>query len=263
MGVEESRRFYETVARYYDAENAFKTEDLPFYSELAAQVEGPILDVGSGTGRVVLHLAQEGYRVYGIEPSAAMLARAEAKLTVLPDVRARVTMTQGEIMTYDPPEAFALILVSYHAFMHLRTVDEQLAALTRFRNWLLPEGLVVIDLPNAGHLFATPDDGSVILERTFVEPESGHLVMQQSVSDLDGAEQLMHITWIYDEIAADGVLKRTVAPLTLHYYFPAEMTLLLRLADLQRVAFYGDYEFSPFEDGTPRMIVVAGREEGA
>lgn len=261
MSAEESRLFYETVARYYDAENAHKTEDLPFFSDLAAEADGPILDVGSGTGRVVLHLAQEGHRVYGMEPSAAMLARAETKLAVVPDLDARVSMAETDLMSYTPPEQFALITVSYHAFMHLRSVDEQLAALARFREWLLPEGRLVVDLPEAGSLFASPDDGAMVLERTFMEPETGHMVMQQSVSDLDRAEQLMFITWIYDEIAGDGTVRRLVAPLTMHYYFPAEMALLLRQAGLQLESFYGDYEFGPFEDGSPRMIVVAGRGE--
>ena len=169
-------------------------------------------------------------------------------------------MTLDDIMSYAPPVAFDLIMVSYHAFMHLRTQEEQVSALERFRDWLTPGGQLVIDLPNAGYLFASPDDGSMVLERTFVEPDSGHLVMQQSVSDLDRADQLMYITWIYDEIAADGTVRRLVAPLTMHYYFPAEMDLLLRVAGLARDAFYGDYAFGPFEDGCPRMIVVAGRE---
>ncbi|PJF40401.1 MAG: class I SAM-dependent methyltransferase, partial [Chloroflexi bacterium] len=59
--------FYNTVARFYDAENQDKTEDLLFYSELADEYGGPILDVGCGTGRVMLHLAQEGHTIHGID----------------------------------------------------------------------------------------------------------------------------------------------------------------------------------------------------
>jgi SAM-dependent methyltransferase len=261
--VEESRQFYETVARYYDAENAHKIEDLQFYSDLAGEMDGPILDVGSGTGRVLAHLAQEGHEVYGMEPSAEMLARGEQKLAAMPELRARVTMQQGDVMSAEFNREFALIMLSYHTFMHLRTQDEQLSALARCRDWLAPDGRIVIDLPNAGHLFATPDDGSVVLERMFVEPESGHIVMQQTVSDLDRAEQLMVITWIYDEITGDGTVRRLIAPLTLHYYFPAEMDLLLRLTGLDKDAFYGDYDWSLFEDGSPRMITVAGRKEAS
>jgi SAM-dependent methyltransferase len=261
LGTDESRLFYGTVVRYYDAENAHKTEDLAFYEALAAEADGPILDVGSGTGRVVFHLAQAGHRVHGVEISPEMLARAERKLALLPDLVDQVTMIEGDVLQVDVPEQYALITVSYHVFMHLRTMDEQLAALERFREWLLPGGRLIIDLPNAGFLFATTDDGSIILERTFVEPESGHLVMQQSISDLDRAEQTMFITWIYDEMDDDGMVMRTLAPLTMHYYFPAEMRLLLRLVGLVEDEFYGDYDFVPFGDGLPRMIVTATRSQ--
>ncbi len=260
---QESVDFYEIVARYYDAENADKEDDLPFYSEVAAETGGPILDVGSGTGRVVLHLAQEGYRVVGFEPTAPMLARARRKLEVLPDLRSQVTFFQADITGADLAEQFALILVSYNVFMHVRTQEEQLAALRRFREWLRPDGLLIIDLPDTGFIFSTPDDGSIVLERTFIEPESGCMVMQQSVSDLDRSSQRMFITWIYDELGQDGAVRRTVAPLTLHYYFPAEMELLLRLTGLEKVAFYGDYEGGPFEDGCPRMIVAARRGDAS
>lgn len=261
MSANESRDFYELVARYYDAENAHWTDDLPFYAEMAAQTGGPILDIGSGTGRVLFYLARHGYRVWGFETSPQMLARAHRHLEELPALQKRVTMLEGDVLGVQLEERFALITISYHTFMHLRTQEEQIAALERCREWLKPGGQVVIDLPDVGSLFATPDDGSVVLERTFVEPESGRLVMQQSVSELDRAAQLMHITWIYDELDSDGVVRRLVAPLTLHYYFPAEMHLLLRLAGLREVAFYGDYDFGPFADGCPRMIVVA--EKGA
>jgi len=84
--------------------------------------------------------------------------------------------------------------------------------------------------------------------------------MQQSVSELDRTEQLQYITWIYDEIGADGLVRRTLAPLTLRYIFPAEMDLLLEACGLRRIERFGGYDQSPFEDGCERMIVIAGRK---
>ncbi len=252
-----SHDFYETVARFYDAENAHMDEDLPLYSRLVAETGGPVLDVGCGTGRVTLHLAQEGVRVVGVDISQAMLDRAARKLDVLPDLRAQVAWVHGDLLDVELDERFALIVVPYNGFMHFKSQAVQIEALERLRGWLRPGGLLVVDLPNSGDLFATPDDGALVLERTFEELESGHLVMQQSVSTLDRAAQIMHVTWIYDAIGDGGLVHRTVAPLTLRYVFPAELDLLLHVAGMARVARYGDYDGGPFEDGSPRLIVLA------
>lgn len=260
MTAEASREFYETVARFYDAENIFFTEDLALYSELAAETDGPILDVGAGTGRVTFHLAQEGHRVFGVEISEDMLARAKRKLAVMPELKDRIVLQGGDILKTEFHEQFGLIIVPYNTFMHMRTQAMQLKVLGQFSRWLRPDGLIVIDIPNPGDLYATQDDGSVVLERTFHEPESGHLVMQHSVSEMDRAAQIMYITWIYDEIFDDGTVHRTLAPLTLRYYFPAEVDLLLKLSGLARVDFYGDYDGSPFEDGSARMVTVARKQ---
>ena len=65
--------FYTNVARFYDAETSDKTDDLVMYSRLAEESGGPVFDVGCGTGRVMLHLAQEGVEAHGIDDSAPML----------------------------------------------------------------------------------------------------------------------------------------------------------------------------------------------
>lgn len=254
--------FYDTIARFYDAENAEMTDDLPLYDALYAQYGGPVLDVGCGTGRVMLHLAQQGARVVGVDRSAEMLARGQRKLDVLRDLKRRVTFVAGDALTADLPGPFQLILVPYNGFMHFHTQADQLAALRRFRALLAPDGLLVLDLPNAGEAYATQDDSAVVLERSFIEPESGHLVMQQSVSALERVVQQLHVTWIYDEVLPDGLVRRTVAPLRLRYVFPGEMELLLAMAGLHRVEFYGDYDESPFAEGCPRMIVLAAPAGG-
>src|SRR5688500_2286343 len=83
--------FYATIARYYDAEHHDKEEDLPFYSDLAEDYGDPILVIGGGTGRVMLHLAQQSYTVHGIESERAMLERAQRKLDTKAHLKSNVT----------------------------------------------------------------------------------------------------------------------------------------------------------------------------
>ncbi len=249
--------FYATIARYYDAENADKTDDLVFYSELAEEYGAPILDVGCGTGRVVFHLAQEGYLTHGIDSEYDMLERAKLKLNAFAHARDKMMFYQGDVLTYDLDKQFKLILLSYNALMHFHSQDEQLALLRRLRGWMAPDGVLVVDLPNAGEMFASPDTDAVTLERTFMEPETGHMVMQQSVSFLDRVQQLMEVTWIYDEVTDEGVVLRTVAPVIFRYIFYSELTLLLKLTGFEVDEAYGDYIGGAFENGCERLIVVA------
>lgn len=249
--------FYTNVARFYDAETGDKTDDLRMYSRLAAQYKGGILDVGCGTGRVLIHLAQAGCQVHGIDSAAAMLARLAHKLERMPHLQENISYVHADVLHYACEREFALILLSYNALMHFQEQEIQIALLRQLRGWLADEGRLVIDLPNAGDVFASQDTDSLILERAFLEPESGHQVMLQSVSCLDRAAQVLHVDWIYDEMDGDGRVKRIIAPHRLRYFFQPELALLLRLCGFAVDAVYGDTDGAPFEDGCERMIVLA------
>lgn len=249
--------FYATIARYYDAEHFDKDEDLPFYDDVIAEHGDPVLIIGAGTGRVLMHIAHNGHKVHGIELEPNMLARAQAKLDRNPDLLENATLHQGDALTLPLEVKARTTIIPYNSLMHFHTQEKQLALLKRAREWTSEGGALVIDLPNAGDTFGSMDNSAVTLERTFLEPESGHLVMQQSVSELDRTEQLMYVTWIYDEVAGDGAVKRTVAPVVNRYFFYSELALLLNASGFNDLTVYGDFDYVPYMDGVPRMIVIA------
>jgi len=259
--MDPNERFYDTIARFYDAENATFDDDLALYDALVDDLGRDVraLVVGCGAGRVLLALARRGCRVTGIDRSAPMLARLERHLDEQPALRERVTVVHGDARAMPVIEGrFGLIIVPFNTFMQLLEQAEQLAVLGACRRLLADDGLLVLDLPNATDAYGAQDeDGLLVLERTFLEPESGHSVMQQSVSTIDRAAQRLSLTWIYDELDGSGMVRRTVAPLELRYVFPAEAGLLLGAAGLALLELYGDYHQGPFESGAPRMIVLA------
>ena len=249
--------FYTRVARFYDAENSDKTDDLQLYSELAEENKGDILDVGCGTGRVLFHLAQQGHRVHGIDNDRAMLDRLERNLEQAALLDEKISAIHADVLKHEYQSTFALILLTYNVLMHFHEQDRQIALLGKLRRWLADDGLLIIDLPNAGPAFASPDTEATTLERTFLDPETGHMIMLQSVSFIDRAQQLLHVDWIYDIIDGDGSVKRLLAPHKLRYFFLAELKLLLERCGLGLAAVYGDTDRGDYTSESERMIVFA------
>ncbi len=247
---------YAALARYYDLENADFTEDLDYWLDLAEEYGDPVLELGCGTGRVLLNLARRGHAITGIDNSPEMLARLQAKLGAASGqhLAAAPQIVQASLDDFELPQRFRLAVMPFNTFMHLLSTEAQLAALQRIRRHLLPGGALALDMPNPGEAYAAQEQG-LTLERSFLDGD--RIVQQFSAIALDRAAQLAHITWNYDATGPDGAVQRSIVPLTLRYTFPAEMSLLLARAGLSLSHLYGDYDRSPYVDGSPRMLVLA------
>ncbi len=90
---------YAALARFYDLDHAGFDADLDFWRNLAKIVDGPVLEIGSGTGRVLFPLARSGVEVVGVDSSPAMLARARAHLAADPALREWVTLCEADVRT--------------------------------------------------------------------------------------------------------------------------------------------------------------------
>jgi SAM-dependent methyltransferase len=250
---------YALLARYYDLENAGFTEDLDFWLELAEEHGDPVLELGCGTGRVLLNLARRGHAVTGVDNAPEMLERLETKLNAASQrhLAHPPVLIQASMDDFEAQGPYRLAIVPFNTFMHLLTLEAQLAALDRIHQHLAPGAVLALDMINPAEAYAVPEQG-LTLERTFTDGEA--TVQQFASVALDRAAQLARITWLYDATAPDGALHRTIVPLTLRYTFPGEMRLLLDRAGFTLDHLYGDYDRSPLHDDAPRMLVLARRE---
>jgi SAM-dependent methyltransferase len=242
---------YGKLGRFYDLEHADLTADLVFYLHFARQAGGPVLEVGCGTGRLMLPLVEAGIDVTGVDPSPAMLSVARKKL------RSQAPLIEGDMRTVALPRRYALIIVSINTFMHLLTTTDQLDALVNLARHLSLGGRLIIDLPAGDELAHQDPDGRLTLEQTFLDPDTGHRVMKLVASRIDWATQRQDITYVYDELLDGGGVRRTVVPMTLRHVFRYELLLLLDRAGYSLETLYGDYDLSPYGEGGPRMIAVA------
>lgn len=253
---------YGDIARYYDSENIGLVDDLAAYDVLVGRFGGPVLDVGCGTGRVSLHLAQHGQNVMGVDASTAMLERAEEHAEQMGEAGRRVEWVHGDIRDLERGERFGLAIFAFSGFMHLLEHSEQIKALERIAAHVKPGGGIVLDLANPIDIFRAEDTASLVVERLFVDAETGDTVMQQSLATFDRISQIMSLTWVYDRISADGLVHRSMMPQRVRYTFAAEMSLLLQRTGFEQVEIYGDYDFDPYQEDSPRLFVVGTRVSG-
>lgn len=245
---------YDSFARLYDADYAFYFDDTRFYSELARRTDGPIMELMCGTGRVMLPLAKEGYDITGVDVSSDMLAVARERVADA-GLAARVTLLEADIRRGPLPGGFRLVFVAANSFMHLETIQEQLAALATIRSSLRRDGLLVLDLFSPHPHELAQNDGRLILANTF--ELDGDRVQKFVSTETDLAAQLNYMTFIYDRIDAEGRVSRRTLPLTLRWLYRFEVEHLLERAGYELEAVFGTYDLDDYSAASERLIAVA------
>ena len=250
------------LAAIYDAIYGGR-EDTGFWQTVAAAEHGgPILELGCGTGRVLLPLARAGHEITGLDLSSGMLERCRAKLAAEPPaVRDRVRLVEADMTSFELGRGFAAVICPFAGFQQLRTVEQQLACLGRCLHHLLPHGRLVLDLPNpdpAPPSYAREEQGDGEETAQVVAWTHGRRIRWwMTVTRYDRALQCSDCEVTYEIIEADGATSRITENLSLRYTFRYELEHLLVRAGFRIVALHGDYDCSPFGDESPALIAVA------
>ncbi len=137
---------YDRLASYYDVVYG-DVFDHPFYLREALKAEGPVLEIGCGTGRVLLFLAGLGIDITGMDRSRSMLKELRRKAK---EQKLKPRITQGDMRGFSLKRKFKLIILPYRGFLHLKDDKERLMALRSIRRHLMPGGSVIIHTYNPG-----------------------------------------------------------------------------------------------------------------
>jgi SAM-dependent methyltransferase len=198
---------------------------------------GPVLELGVGTGRVAIPLAERGLQVVGIDASAAMLSRLSSKTNGHP-----VRGVQGDFADVEVEGTFSLILVAADSLFMLTTQDEQARCFANAAAHLAPDGVIVIDafVPAATPYLKGHD--SVVRN---VAADSVLI----GVASHDPVEQRLDAQQIL--ITNDGI---RLIPGVLRYASPAELDLMARLAGLRLRERSSDWRGAAFTASSTRHI---------
>lgn len=242
------------TARYYDAAYAALPgvgADVDFYRALAREAGGPVLELGCGTGRVLVPILEDGVDVTGLDASPAMLDRLRRR------VPADTRLVCADMRDFDLGAArFALVYSAFRPFQHLVEVEEQLRCLACVRAHLAPGGRFAFDVfkPRLEMLLA---EEQAEAEDVRFE-QDGEQVVRYATVRRDDVAQTLRVSFRYERSAGGRVLGDDHAAFTMRWFHRFELLHLMARAGFEEVRIFGDFDRSAVGAESPAYVVLAG-----
>jgi SAM-dependent methyltransferase len=242
--------------RHYDELiRSLQLADIPFYAEEAKRAGGPVLELGCGTGRIAIPIAQSGVDIVGLDQSASMLAHARAKAEA---AGVSISWVEADCRTFALGRRFAFIFMAFNSMQHLHDHASLAALFGRVRRHLAPHGRFVFDVFNPSLAILNRVPGQWYVERQYEDPDGrGTITLEQSAV-YDDAAQVNRITWYFSRPDEKDF---RVEQLDVRCFFPQELDLLVQSNGFEVEQKYGNFERKQFASGDMKQIVVC-RDRG-
>lgn len=246
----------DNFAHLYDKYISNFIDDLPFWRSMVETFGSPVLELGCGTGRVILELAKSGYNIEGVDCDPAMLDLARSKL--FPRYRETVRLHIGDIRNFSLPNRFPLIIIPCNTFAYFNEGECQ-QILRCSKEHLLRGGHLVLELPNpesgsTSNSFGLVEDETEILS-TFISPRKDHPVQVSARRSAGPEMDVINITWYYDELLPNGTVQRFDHALRYHLRSAQSLKYLLGREGFTQIEIFSDFDLSPYSLEAQRLIL--------
>ncbi|MBL76202.1 MAG: hypothetical protein CL763_04715 [Chloroflexi bacterium] len=249
---------YDEWASIYDEVYADLNHDLPLYIHQAKVSTGPVLELGSGTGRVSLPIAAEGIDIVGIDISPKMVELANSKAINL-GLSKKCMFQTGDITNFELAERFPLIILPYRSFQSLLNVDDQKRALRNIRKHLTSEGLLVMDTFNPDiEQLADRNSVDTPIHLVDVSRKGGGTVVIWGMNEWDQLTQINDIRLIIEFLDDEGLVQKKIyRDYSQRYSFQYEMEHLIELSGFSLMEVYGDFGYGAVTNDSDDLIWIA------
>jgi SAM-dependent methyltransferase len=255
---------YATAADLYDVVPQYRERtDVAFFVDAAAAAGSPILEIGCGTGRVLIPTARAGLDIVGLDASPRMLAVCRERLqSESAQVQARAQLVEADMRAFDLGRTFTLITVPFRPFQHLITVQDQCACLATIRRHLMDSGRLILDLfnPSLDALAGFEEGKEFGDEPEFTVPDGRRVVRRHKIVAHDRFAQVNQVELIYYVTHQDGRTERLVHSFPMRYLFRFEVEHLLACCGFEVEHLYAGYDKSVFGSTYPGELVFVARK---
>ncbi len=253
----------EPLTEFYDVSYANR-KDIDFFVGYSGKVKGKTLELGCGTGRILIPTAIAGCEITGLDISPSMLKKCQEKIDQQSkQVRELIRVVQGNMVDFNIDESFSLVTVPFRPFQHLISTEEQRSCLHCVHKHLDSGGLLILDLfhPFLPALYEAKYQVEI---EDFAErglPDGRRIRRTHRNLAIHRDKQYLECEMVYHISYPDGRKERHVQSFPFRYFFRYEVEHLLELSGFKTLKLFGDFDGSRFSSESAEMIFVAEKKQ--
>lgn len=232
--------------------------DLPYWTKTAREAGGPVLEVGCGTGRLLLPIVKTGVDIEGLDASRAMVLRLKAKAAAAGlAVRAKT----ADMRDFSMGRRYALVFCAFNGFAHCETTADQLSCLVACLRHLEPGGTLALHMSYPGPRYWLEPEGKPVLEVEAPLPGGGKLQLWDDRRKDPVAQKQDSVMEVreFDGSGAEIPVRRLCT--VQRWVYRYELELLFAAAGFARWEFFGGFEGRPLRSPEDQMVAWAYRAD--
>jgi SAM-dependent methyltransferase len=238
--------------------------DINFFLNYAKDIEGEILDLGCGTGRILIPVAKTGKKITGIDNSDFMLENCQNKIAKETEaIRKNIIILKSDISNFNLNKIFSLVIIPFGPFNSLIKTEDQLNCLLKVNQHLNDKGTLVFDVwyPNNNELVKSEANYHVVKDQPFFTLEDGRKVQWGIINkSVDYNRQIIYEEMYYNVDYPDGKKEKLIYPAQVRYFYRYEIEHLLSLSGFKINKIYSDFEKNEFGVKYPSELIVEAKK---
>ena len=254
-----------TAAKYYDLQK-MPFDDIPFYIERLSSDEAMVLELGCGTGRVLLALAEHCGYIHGLDSSKAMLDICEEKLQTENVHGGNACIELADITGFDLDRKFDLIVAPYRVFQNLETDNQIDGFFNCVRKHLAPGGSCILNV-------FKPLSSREALIKEWTSSKGENLYSEMAIDGrritaherrlrIDKDKCVLYPALVYRVYEADVIKDEAVLKIAMRCYWPDEFAELITGYGFEITNHWGGYAGETYGQGKELVIQFTHNSEG-
>ncbi|MBA31656.1 MAG: hypothetical protein CL748_03910 [Chloroflexi bacterium] len=248
---------YKDWAEWYDifySSSEHKEEN--YYTEISKNIEGNILEIGVGTGRIAIRLAEIGKTIIGIDSSSEMIEKAKEKISEK-KLSKKITLIIADMLNFNLDEKFNLIIIPANTLLLCNDEEEQTKVLINCQKHLTDNGKLIFNVYYPDNEMINENNNEKFMFNT-VNIKNGGRYILYSKNDFDIISQTNESTQFIEKVDHNGnVLFQKKLKVKTRYLYPEDIIKLCEKSNLSVENMSRDFSDLPINQTTDNIVVVA------